>query len=308
MAFNSGEYIDKFILPTIIHTLRNEKMDFMSVIPTAPQRSITAAGIIVHKIGQPIEVDWNKSDDYVDGDIKAFDVENDTLAWDYLSTTPFSTDKEEIRTSALNRQGILRQKSLEAISESWRDKTLHNIAPADGTISEMPILETTGPDRGDGTKRMLISDLIRWQEALRKLNLRKGQQIYVVLSVEHLTDLLIDALNYQNFKDIYAKTAKGEAINQYGFGFFWNNKTIMYNAANVKLADGAVPIATDRIASIAFYAPHTTKAFYNLTSHFKPMSENTRSNPPTDEMRYTGNALGSKIYNYGHSAMKSGTV
>lgn len=308
MAFTSGEHIEKFVLPRIIHELRNLKMDFMSVMEQTPQRAITSAGVTVHKIGQPIQVDWNKADAYVDGDLKQFAVENDTIPWDYLSTTPFTTDKEEIRTSALNRRGILLDKSLSAISESWRDKTLHNLAPADDSVAEMPVMVTTGADRGAGVRALTITDLIRWAEKFNNLNLSMRDQVYVVLCPEHVTDLALDALNYQQFRDIYSKSKEGEPIDTHGFKFFWNNKKVYYTAALTKKADGAAIIGTDRPASIAFYKPHTTKALYNLTAHYSPMSQDTRNNPPKDETRFTGNALGTKIYNYGHGALISGTV
>jgi len=306
MAYTTGEYIDRFILPQLVNVLRNTKMDFMSVIPSAPKAAISKAGIIVHKIGAPITVDWDKADDYLDGDVKQFDIENQVIPWQYVSTSPFETDKEEIRTSALDRKGRLFADSQAAISESWTAKTLHNVSPENGTFAEMPVLRTTGPDRGAGVLRLTIRDLITWKEELNKLKVTKQNQWYVVLCPEHLTDLAIDALNYQNFKDIYVKTMNGEPVDQYGFKFFWNQETVSYSVTDVKIAQGAALIGTDRPSSIGFYAPHTIKALLNLTSHYKPMSGNTRNNPPKDEGRFTGNAVGTKIYNYGHSAMISG--
>jgi hypothetical protein len=310
MAYTTGEYIDKFILPQLVQVLRNMKMDFMSVIQTAPEAAISKAGIIVHKIGAPISVDWDKATAYVDGDIKAFEIENETIPWQYLSTTPFSTNKEEIRTSALDRKGKLFEDSAAAISESWTARTLRNIAPDDASVTAMPVLRTTGADRGDGTgaKRLTIVDLIKWKEKLNKLQLSRPDQLYVVLCPEHLTDLAIDALNYQNFKDIYVNTANGEAIPQYGMKFFWNQETVYYTTGSVKKAKGASLISTDRPSSIGIYAPHTVKALYSLTSHYKAMADDTRNNPPKDEGRFTGNAIGTKFYNYGHSAMISGIV
>ncbi len=308
MAYTTGEYIDKFILPQLVNVLRNTKMDFMSVIPSAPKAAISKAGIVVHKIGTPITVDWNKVDDYVNGDVKQFDIENKVIPWETVSTSPFSTDKEEIRTSALDRKGRLFVDSQAAISESWTARTLHNIAPEDATVAQMPVLRTTGANRGDGSRRLLIADLIAWKEALNKLKVTKQNNWYVVLCPEHLTDLAIDALNYQNFKDIYVRTMNGEPIDQYGFKFFWNQETVSYSNVDVKKVQGAALIATDRPSSIGFYAPHVIKALYNLTSHYSPMSQDTRQNPPKDEGRFTGNAVGTKIYNYGHSAMVSGIV
>lgn len=308
MSFTAGEYIEKFIVPRIVHELRNHKADFMAALEETPPQAITSEGIVIHKIGQPIEVEWDRTTAYDDDELKQFAVSQATLPWNSLTTTPFRTNKEEIRTSALNRRGILMEKSVQEIYDSWRDKTLHNLAPEDSTVAEMPVLRTTGEDRGGGIRTLTIEDLIRWAEKFNDLNLKKRDEVYVVLCSAHLTDLALDALNYQQFRDIFTHSKTGEPINTYGFKFFYNNTTVYYAADGTKKAYKAARTATDRPASIAFYKPHTTKSLRNLTSHYRPMSQDTRNNPPKDETRYTGNALGTRIYNYGHGAMISGTV
>lgn len=309
MSFSSGEYIEKFILPSLVHTLQNLKADFLAVIPDAPERAISKGGLVVHKVGQPISVDWDKSDAYEDEDIANFAVENKTIPWQYFSTTPFETDKEEVRTSALNRGGILVQKSAEAIAASWIEKNIHNLAPDDDTDDVFnPVIETTGADRGDGTKALLITDLVRAVEPFNKMSLKKRMELYMILSPEHLTDLALDALNYQAFKDIYVNTANGEPIVNHGWKFFWNPYSVKYAEDGTKKALGASVLSTDRVASTIFYAPHTVKAMYNVTQHFTPMSLDTRNNPPKDELRFTGNALVAKLWTVGFGAIKSGTV
>ena len=306
MAFTSGEYIEKFILPGLVHTLQNLKQDFLAVIPNAPKKALNSSGIVVHKVGQPISVDWDKADDYVDGDIATFDVENDLIPWSYFSTTPFKTDKEEIRTSSLNRGGELARKSSEAITASWIEKNIHNLAPDDDTDAQYnPVIDTTGGNRGDGTKQLLITDLVKAREPFNKMNLKSPKDLYMILSPEHLTDLMLDALNYQAFKDIYIKTESGEPLMNHGWKFFWNTYKNYYSAAGAKLAYGAAPGGTDQVASTIFYAPHTVKSIANITSHYEPMSQNTRSNPPEDEMRFTGNAAIGKLWKVGFGAIKS---
>lgn len=312
MAYTSGEYITKFIVPALIHTLRNLKQDFLAVIPNTPQRAIGNTGIVIHKIGQPIQVDWDKSDAYEDGDLVQFMVENDTVPWQYFSTTPFTTDSEEIRTSALNRGGILVQKSQEAIVESWVAKSIWTLAPdlADDQTAN-PIMETTGPDRGDGTgsKRLLIADMIRAAEKYNKMNLLQRMALYMILCPEHLTDLALDALNYQAFKDIYIKTKDGEPIDNHGWKFFWNNYAPLYDGVtNEKKALGAAQLTTDSVASTIFYGPHTTKSIRNVKRHFVAIEDDTRNNPPRDELRFTGNAIVAKTYRYGFGAIKQGKV
>lgn len=309
MAFSAGEYLEKFILPFVIHELQNTKADFMAMIPEAPARAIDKNGIAVHKVGNPIAVDWNRVTQFVDGDVKDFLVENNIIPWEYFSTIPFGTDKEEIRTSALDRKGILNSKSADAIRISRRDKTLHAMAPDDDQNQFNPFARTTGADRGDGaTRRLQVQDLILFSEQYNKLDLTERMKVFMVLCPEHLTDIMIDALNYQNFKEIYAKTATGEPINQYSFGFFHNNKTINYAADNTKKALGAALIGTDRPASIAFYAPHAIKALQSVQYHYTPMEDDTRNNPPKDEARWTGNHVGNKLYDYGFGALVSGNV
>lgn len=308
MAYTDGELLQKYLVPQILNDLENMKMDFMSVIPNAPSRAIGHEGLAIHKVGNPIEVDWDKTDAYDDEDLVRFSVGNKVIPWSYFSTTPFVTDKEEIRTSILDRQGILRAKSRDSIGTSWMKKGLHTLAPADDTIAEMPFIETTGPDDGTGRLKMLVKDLVRYRMRMNLLPLTDQTKVYVALCAIHLNDVLEDALNYNQFKDIYVNTKNGEPLDHHGLNLFWNQETVYYAADNTKKAQGAVIGATDRPASIGFYAPHTTKAIESITSHYKSMSEDTRNNPPQDEFRYTGNAIVASTYNFGHGVIKSGTA
>jgi hypothetical protein len=307
MAYTNGEYIEKFILPGLVHTLQNLKQDFLAVIPNAPAKALNSSGIVKHLIGQPISVDWDKSDAYEDVDIATFDIKNDLIPWQYFSTTPFEVTKEEIRTSALNRGGILAQKSSEAIAASWIEKNIHNLAPDDDTDDVFnPVINTTGADRGDGRKRMLVTDLVGFREPFNKLNLLKPNELHMILCPEHLTDLMLDALQYQAFRDIYTKTESGEPMANHGWKFFWNTYKNHYSAAGAKLAYGAAVGGTDVPASTVFYAPHTIKSIANITHHYKSLEEDTRNNPPKTEMRFTGNATIGKLYDLGFGAIKSG--
>ncbi|WP_420582080.1 hypothetical protein [Reichenbachiella sp.] len=311
MAFSNGEYIKKFILPALVHTLQNLQQDFLAVIPNAPKAALNSSGINVHKVGNPISVDWDKMDAYVDGDRKTFDVENNTIPWQYFSTTPSMTDSEEIRTSALNRGGILKQKHGEAIVVSWVEKNIHALAPDDDTDPQFnPVFETTGPDRGDGsgTRRMLLTDVIKAMLPYQKMNLTKMGELYMILSPEHLNDLCLDALGQQAFRDIFIKTMSGEPVPHHGWKFFINNASVKYAVDGTKKAIGAAAVGTDRVASTIFYAPHAIKAIYNVKQHYTSMEEDTRNNPPIDELRFTGNATVGKLYEIGFGAIKDGNV
>jgi hypothetical protein len=310
MAYTTGEYLEKLVLPQILHELRNIKSDFLSVIPNAPAAAINKDGLAIHKVEQPIQVAWGKDTDWEDADIKRFQVKNDLIPYEYFSTTPFALDKEEVRKARTNRESKLRMMTQHAIAESWMKKGLHALAPADDTAAAMPIFESTGADDGTGRKRLLITDLIRYRTKFNLLEfpLIKPNDVHIVLNPYHVEDLLIDAKNYDGFRDIHAKTAKGEVINNYGFKFFTNQETVHYDAANEKKAEGAAVIGTDKDASIAFYPDHTVKHLANLTPHHKDMKEDTRSNPPKSETRVTGNGIITKVWEYGHGAILSGKV
>lgn len=305
MAYSDGEYIEKYLIPQLLHDVQNNKADFLNVVQNAPARALSKSGIMIHKVGNPISVDWNRTTPYSADEMKRFDIGNKTIPWEYFSSSPFETDKEEIRQSVHNPEGVLRMKSREAINQSFRDKALFNLAPEKDDAGA-PVIQTTGPERENGNKRMLVEDMIIYAEKINKLSLTRRDMVYIVLTPEHLTDLQLDALNYQHFKDIYARTATGEPINQHGFKFFWNNETIMYNAAGVKKPIGSAAAPGDRPGSVSFYAPHAIKALYNLSTHHSPASEDTVNNPPKSTTRFTGNALVAATYKYGHGAIISG--
>ena len=305
----NGEYINKYLMPRLIKEVRNDDMGFMAVINNASAGAINSSGIVVHKVRNKIKVYYGRTTSFADNEIAKFAVTNDTIPWEQFTTQPFSTDKEEIRTSTIDRRSVLREDSRMEINRSWRNNAIHSLAPPDNTADEMPVIVTTGPDRGDGTgaKRMLIVDLIRLVEKLKKLNLTNMGMYYLVLCPEHLTDLTIDALGQQAFRDIHVNTRTGKPVSQYGLNFFENTETVYYDANGVKKAQGAVidPKA-DRPASIGFYVPHVIKALGGVEAHYLPRSLDTRNTPPTDEMRFTGNTIAAMLYRYGQSAVISG--
>lgn len=294
----------------MLHELRNVKSDFLSLIPNAPAAAINKDGLAIHKVEQPIAVEWNRTDDWDDADLKRYQVKNEIIPWENFSTTPFMLDKEEIRKARTDRESKLRMLTNHAIARSWMKKGLHAIAPADDATAGMPVIKSTGADDGTGRKRLLIMDMIRYRTKFDELEfpLNDPTDVVVVLNPLQLEDLRIDAKNYDAFRDIHAKTKNGEIINAYNFKFLTNQEKVYYATDGTKKAEGATVLSTDMDSSIVFYPQHVVKHLANLALHHSPMAQDTRKNPPQSETRITGNGLIAKTWAYGHGAILSDKV
>ena len=99
-----------------------------------------------------------------------------------------------------------------------------------------------------------------------------------MLCGEHVRDLL---LNDQKFADQYYKYESGKISNLYGFEVYeYTDNPYYRTTTRAKIAWGVTPAeATDRQASVAFYAPRMMKC----TGETKSYLSAAKDNPTTQE-------------------------
>jgi len=135
-------------------------------------------------------------------------------------------------------------------------KAAHAYSPTSHTANT-PIIETTGPDNGDGFKRMLVIDVLRLKRAYDTLKIPVDKR-YLVLEPRHLEDLLVEDL--KAFKDI-TDIVNGKPKRFAGFNILEYGENAVYNATTkVKKAFGVIPASTDTYSSFSFSSDEVMKA------------------------------------------------
>jgi hypothetical protein len=174
----------------------------------------------------------------------------------------YITDDELYAISYDKMASVIKRHNL-ALTEKTALYGLYKFAPVADSLNT-PLIQTTGPDRGDGFKRLIPADIIRYRTALDNLLVPKAGRV-IVLSSDHVNDLLTAD---QSFRDRYNNTVSGEVINFFGFNFYEEAVTNKYVAAGTKKAFGAAPVAGDRKASTGFFAPRSIEAIGTVKMYY----------------------------------------
>lgn len=290
-SYSTGEYLQTRLAPQILKELKDDKSGFLSAIPDAPAAAVEDEGLRLMHLNETVEAEINPAADWVDGDLNSLDLEKALIPWDSISTKPTKVTKDEMRASVFDRNSEVRMQHTKVMKRKWRDYILHNLAPDDDTNANFPVVVTTGDIIVGQRRRLRVEDLIEYQDRVRALNLEDELGWNLVLCRQHLTDLLLNTKDNQDFRDAYHDRRTGQMINVYGFNFFWGNSNPHYATDLTKNALGSALGGTDENASIFIYSENVVKSMGKLMTHFKPMEEDTRSNPAKSEYRQTAYML-----------------
>ncbi len=283
-TIETGNWLNKYVAPQLLQEFKNYKDDFIAVLPGVPKKAITADGIRLNKLINNVDFLVNNTSGFTP---KKMNGEKIFIEWEKYDTTPTEVDDSEIRGLAFDKRDAVRVKHSEAIKMGIRDHVVWKLAPNDDTNANMPVVRTTGEDDGTGRKRMTFKDIVTLLERVKKLNLPKMDKLYMVLSPEHSSDLVLDKDSAKLFAD----------------------KKIFFNSDTGRVrAKGAVLTSTDRVASMFFYAPNTYYHLEKVKVLYKPETTDTRSADPASEFRLQVYGIVDRIEDYGVGAIVSGIV
>lgn len=177
------------------------------------------------------------------------------------------------------------------ILEKAQSKWTHALgSQSDAALT--PVLECTGADRGDGTKKMTTADLIRFAEACDAIKMPQAGRV-LVLSGKHNSDLLAEDVNrYKSLADLKV----GQAVDMFSFNVYKSIYTPKYHkGTGVKLAFGAAVSANDAAASIAWHESQVGYAMGSMEMFHMPRHINTANR--REEVGFTLNAIGLPLNN-----------
>jgi hypothetical protein len=186
------------------------------------------------------------------------------LALRKFETTNTIITDDEIYGLPYDKEGSVITQHREVLEESTAAYGLFALAPAQNSATT-PVILTTGGDNGSGRKRLLVKDIATLKLKLDNLKVPKQGRVLVLCS-DHVNDLLLDSDN--SFRDRFINTESGVIKNFFGFDIYEDVYTPVYSDTNVKKAWGAAPAATDRNASVCFYAPRAFKATGSIKMYY----------------------------------------
>ena len=303
----TGNWLNQYVAPQLLLEFKNDKDDFLGVLPGANPAAITADGIRFNKLINNVGFYVNNTEGFT---AKKMNGSKTFVPWEKYDTDPTEVDDAEIRGLNYDKRNMTRVAHAQAMRRGIRDHVMYKLAPGDATSADMPVFRTTGADDGTGRKRATFGDFIKFLEKIKGLNLPDESQYFMILCPEHSTDLMLDRDSAAYFadKNIFFDVTTGKVKSVMGFKFFENNAVLAYTSAGVKKAKGAALGATDRRASLFFYAPNSVYHLDSVKILYKPETIDTNSADPKSEFRLQVYGLIDRVYEYGFGALVSGIV
>lgn len=216
--------------------------------------------VLINNTTYPIPVQ-----DVTDSDI--------TISLDKFQTKQTEVTDDDLESASYQIIQERNQDHIDALEESTGDKAAHALAPQANSTAT-PIVVTTGDVNEAGVKALTITDIVALKKAYDGAKIPKQNRV-LVLSSQHVADLLNTSEAFvKQYKDIQA----GEVVpNLMGFKLYeYANCPQFYldGADWKKRAFGATPVAGDREASFAFYAPRMFKARGTMKAYFSEAKNN----------------------------------
>lgn len=300
----TGQWLNQFVAPQLLQEFKNDKADFLGVLPGASSAAITADGLRYNKLINNVGFYVDNTDTFTP---KKMTGEKVFVEWEKYDTDPTEVDDAEIRSLAYDKRATVRVKHAEAFKRGIRDHVIWKLAPDDATNDSMPVMRTTGESDGNGRKRLKFSDLAKYLEMAKALNLPDMNSLFMILCAEHVTDLILDRDSAAYFanKDVFFDVTTGALRNFMGFKFFENNAYAAYDSDGAKKAKGSVLTTGDQKASTFFYAPNSVYHLETTKILYKPETIDTRNPDPTSEFRTQTYGLVDRIVDYGFGAIIS---
>jgi hypothetical protein len=210
-------------------------------------------------------------------DVQTLEDADKVISLDKYQTLPTRITDDEVHAISYDKMASVIERHKEAMNEKKYAKAIASLAPAADT-AKTPVLLTSGAPSKDGARRILLrEDIIALKAKYDALKVPNGGRV-LVLCGDHVQDLL---LSDQKFADQYYKYESGKIMNLYGFEVYEYTDNPYYAVAKkARLAWGAVPAAaTDRQASVAFFAPRMMKC----TGETKTYMQEAKNAPTTQE-------------------------
>lgn len=199
------------------------------------------------------------------------------ISLDKFQTLATRITDDELHAVTYDKIASVIERHREVMNEKKYSKAIAALAPGSNG-AKTPVILTTGEPSEDGARRIITRrDIVELKAKFDAQKVPVAGRI-LVLCGDHVRDLL---LSDQKFADQYYKYESGKISNLYGFEVYEYTDNPYYRTTTLnKVAWGTAPVsATDRQASVAFYAPRMMRC----TGETKAYMSAAKDNPTTQE-------------------------
>lgn len=216
--------------------------------------------VLIDNTSYPINtVAYNDTD--IPIKLKKYETENTAISDDILHAAGYDV----ISTETQNHSSALAEKIL--------DHSAYCLAPyQDGVGTPVLLASGTSDPNYNGYKIMGFADLLRAEAILAEYKIPRKNRV-LLLHDKHLAQLMNEDRVLMN--QLIGSNPNGP-FNLMSFKCYIYGGTARYKPTNTKLAFGALPGGTDRIASQIFFAPRAFRATGSTKMYFEDASVNAK--------------------------------
>ncbi len=216
--------------------------------------------------------------------VQVYDDGTIEITLDKLQTKVVTLSDDQIIGASYDKIDLVTKSLVRAVLSNKFKKAIHSIAPQTNT-ADTPVIAATGGADGltdpSGRKRLTYEDLVAFKQACDKAGWEaEGRRL--VLCSDHWNDLLLDRKNFGNQLVDYAKGKPAPFIAD----FELHKYPVMpvYDNTGAKKPFGAVPVATDKTASVGFVKTRIAKKTGLTKQYFTPAKTNPKGQ--TNDLAY----------------------
>ena len=206
------------------------------------------------------------------------------ITLDKFQTKVVTLSDDQIIGASYDKIDIVTKALVRSIVTTKFKKAIHAIAPQVDSVTTPVIAATGGVDGladSSGRKRLTYEDLVAFKDACDKAGWEdEGRRL--VLCNDHWNDLLLDRKNFGNQLVDYAKGKPSPVIANFELHKYAVMPT--YDSNGDKKPFGAVPVATDKTASVGFVKTRIAKKTGITKQYFTPATTNPKGQ--TNDLAY----------------------
>lgn len=198
---------------------------------------------------------------------------------DKFQTKVVTLTDDQVMGASYDRIDNATRKTVQKLTSEKFIKAIHAIAPTANTANT-PVIATTGAADATGRLRLVYNDLVNLKNQFDKIKTPLvGRRL--VLCADHYNDLLLDRANFGDQLVNYVRGQVAPVIA--GFEIFQYEVMPVYTAGTKK-AYGAIPVAGDKTASVAFLVDNIAKKTGNTKQYFTAAKDNPTTQ--TNQLAY----------------------
>jgi hypothetical protein len=198
---------------------------------------------------------------------------------DKFQTKVVTLTDDQVMGASYDRIDNATRKTVQKLTSEKFTKAIHAIAPTSNTANT-PVIATTGTADATGRLRLVYNDLVNLKNQFDKIKTPlTGRRL--VLCADHYNDLLLDRANFGDQLVNYVRGQVAPVIA--GFEIYQYEVMPTYTSGTKK-AYGAIPVAGDKTASVAFLVDNIAKKTGTTKQYFTAAKDNPTTQ--TNQLAY----------------------